>query len=934
MGSLKERLLRTVFRMGRYYAWWVLLAMLLIAGFGVYYARTIPLRSAFLDLLPTNDPLIEDYKRNEQYYAESDYVAVLLTLTSDVPMDEREGKLIHAAEIIAGHLEDDPEFRKVTYLQEVSPAIPDQYLYLFQLGQEELAQIETSVGLAQAAVIGTGELRLVSQESLGSVYKEIGDGFGEAIYRGELSVASGGDVEALQQQLQSIEALNMAVLQVVDRLDELPPITQAVESLTDVFAPVVDPEARKPRPYLSSDRTSLIMALQPRLSSQQGVEYSELVTDKINEAIAASDPSALGVRVGVAGNYSYNAQTNAVINADMLRTTIISSVGVFVIFLLAFGSVFYSIIGLIPLLISVVLTMCWAKFAVGGFNLVTTFLPALVLGLGIDYAIHIISRYSEERSKGRSLNRALYTSVLHKGEASFVAAATTALVFVGLLSARSRALFEMGVISSVGVMVAFAVTLILLPALITIAHFVFRVRHREQVANYSARLTSFFRLVTEKGRAIFVIVLILTFFVAFQAAQTSFVFSSNDLVPHVETIDVLNEIEAKFQVSPTSLGSYFTFYAASEEEMRDIVSRLQENELVETVDSAVGLLPVNLTEQQQVLNQLDIETYLNQLEVLETSLQERAAIVTQIRTLLTQFTLIQYGASFNGYVGVALSSNEILEQLRRIQEVLLSLNVDTALDNVEGLRGALGALNTELSGLRDLPPIETLLRDILGAYPEAIRSRYLTRDGNFVVKARVSNLVYDGANLDAFTQFAASLSDTFFGMPVVAKQLEDYMKRDFSLSTAIAAILILLVLWRSLRGWMRALLAAAPLVLGYIWMLGGMRLLSIDFNFLSITISPLLIGIGVDNGIHILHRTMEERLVRPEGAIERGVGETAIAVIVTSFTTMLVFGSLLIARTPGLRMLGISALLGIGFSLVFSLLFLPAALRVEGGKRV
>jgi len=110
--------------------------------------------------------------------------------------------------------------------------------------------------------------------------------------------------------------------------------------------------------------------------------------------------------------------------------------------------------------------------------------------------------------------------------------------------------------------------------------------------------------------------------------------------------------------------------------------------------------------------------------------------------------------------------------------------------------------------------------------------------------------------------------------------------------------------------------------------------LQIDFNFINITISPLLIGIGVDNGIHILHRYAEERAIASEGAIERGGRMTAVAVIVTSLTTMLVFGSLLLARTPGLRLLGTSALLGIGFALVFSLLFLPAAIRVEGGKRV
>jgi len=99
-------------------------------------------------------------------------------------------------------------------------------------------------------------------------------------------------------------------------------------------------------------------------------------------------------------------------------------------------------------------------------------------------------------------------------------------------------------------------------------------------------------------------------------------------------------------------------------------------------------------------------------------------------------------------------------------------------------------------------------------------------------------------------------------------------------------------------------------------------------------VSPLLIGIGIDNGIHILHRYLEERSIQPRGAIVRAETHTAVAVIVTSLTTMLVFGSLLLARTPGLRFLGISALLGIGSSLFFSLLFLPAALHADRTNRL
>jgi predicted RND superfamily exporter protein len=936
---LGERLLRTAFRAGRYYAWWVLAAFLLLTGLGVYYSLHIPLRSSLFDLLPTDDPLINEYRQNEQYFAQADYVALLITLLDPEGLSgsERELRLRDAAEAIAVLLRDDPEFVDVRYLQEMSPEIPDQYLKLFELDAEDLLRIEDSVDLARSAIAGDQETtQLPGDLTLGAAYQAVSEAFRDALYRGNLTDAIGsGDLSLVRGELEQVSELNAGVLRAIAGLDKLGPVTDAVNELSSVFTPDEASGPREPAPFLSKDKSSMLLTVQPRFPSQRGVTYSRLVTDKVRAAIDAADPASLGVRVGMTGTYPYNTMTNDVVNSDMVRTSIISSIGVFVIFLLAFGSIFYSIVAVIPLLISVILTMSWAKFVVDGFNLVTTFLPALVLGLGIDYAIHLISRYAEERGRGRSINRALYTAVLQKGMASFLAAATTALVFVGLLLSRSRALYEMGAITSVGVLLAFLVTLLLFPALITLSHYLFRRRGKgERVTNYAARMSGLFRFVLGRARAVFVIILILTFFVAFQAARTRFVFSSTDLVPRVESQEVMDEILAEFEVSPTGIGSFFTFYAPTEADMREVVSKLSENELVEAVDSAVGILPVDLTEQQRMLNTLDIGGYIDQLSRLEASFNERGAVLSEMRALLAQFALLQYGASLNGLVEIALASSDIVLQLRQLQLELDLLDVTEATRSVALLRTALETLDKNLEDVRDLPEIETLLRDILLAYPEGIRARYLTADGDFVIQARVSRTIYDDDHLAEFERFAASFSDDYFGMPLVAKRLEEYMRHDFFISTGIAIVLILIVLRLSLRNTVRSLLAATPLLLGYIWMLGGMRLLSIDFNFLSIVISPLLIGIGVDNGIHILHRVIEERLAGVDNPIERGASATGVSVIVTSLTTMLVFGSLLVARTPGLRLLGVSALLGIGFSLVFSLLFLPAALRVEGGRRV
>jgi hypothetical protein len=192
----------------------------------------------------------------------------------------------------------------------------------------------------------------------------------------------------------------------------------------------------------------------------------------------------------------------------------------------------------------------------------------------------------------------------------------------------------------------------------------------------------------------------------------------------------------------------------------------------------------------------------------------------------------------------------------------------------------------------------------------------------------MSPALYSRSNLIGFIEFAESISTDYFGIPLVVRNLESVMKRDFFISTALAALLIAFVVWRSFRKLSRALLALAPVVLGYAWMLGGMRLLGVHFNFINITISPLLIGLGIESGVTLLFRYIEEHETLPQGAMVRAGATTSVAILTSMFTTMLVFASLLLAHTPGLRFLGTCALLGIGFSLLITLLLIPAAVSL------
>ncbi|HQP44268.1 MAG TPA: MMPL family transporter, partial [Thermoanaerobaculales bacterium] len=112
----------------------------------------------------------------------------------------------------------------------------------------------------------------------------------------------------------------------------------------------------------------------------------------------------------------------------------------------------------------------------------------------------------------------------------------------------------------------------------------------------------------------------------------------------------------------------------------------------------------------------------------------------------------------------------------------------------------------------------------------------------------------------------------------------------------------------------------APLGAGLIWMLGAMAALGVQVNFMNIFVMTMVIGIGVDYGIHLLHRWTEA------GADPDALAETSKAIAVAALTTVAGFGSLVLSHFPGLRSVGVAAILGAAFSALASVTLLPAIL--------
>jgi predicted RND superfamily exporter protein len=161
---------------------------------------------------------------------------------------------------------------------------------------------------------------------------------------------------------------------------------------------------------------------------------------------------------------------------------------------------------------------------------------------------------------------------------------------------------------------------------------------------------------------------------------------------------------------------------------------------------------------------------------------------------------------------------------------------------------------------------------------------------------------------------------------LIAIQLRGMVKRDFTLLAPLALAVVLVLLFLHFRHPRWVGMALTPLLSGVAYMLGASALLGLDLNPANAVAIPLILGIGIDDGIHIVHRYQERR------DVGIAVELTGRAVIMTSLTTMVGFGSLSTSHFPALVSLGQLALLGIGSCLLTSLLLLPSLLWAIGKK--
>jgi predicted RND superfamily exporter protein len=206
--------------------------------------------------------------------------------------------------------------------------------------------------------------------------------------------------------------------------------------------------------------------------------------------------------------------------------------------------------------------------------------------------------------------------------------------------------------------------------------------------------------------------------------------------------------------------------------------------------------------------------------------------------------------------------------------------------------------------------------------PPALRNRFIGKTGKYLLQVYPKENVWQRSVQEAFITQLRTVDPNITGTPVQLYEYTTLLRESYEMAAwyALAAICVLVLIhFRSLAALVLALL---PVGIGTIWMVGLMGVLGVPFNPANIMTLPLVIGIGVTNGIHILNRFIEEQ---NPSILAKSTGK---AVLVSGLTTIAGFGSLIPAKHQGIASLGIVMSTGVAACMVAALTCLPAFLNI------
>jgi predicted RND superfamily exporter protein len=208
--------------------------------------------------------------------------------------------------------------------------------------------------------------------------------------------------------------------------------------------------------------------------------------------------------------------------------------------------------------------------------------------------------------------------------------------------------------------------------------------------------------------------------------------------------------------------------------------------------------------------------------------------------------------------------------------------------------------------------------------PQSLRERHTDADGRYLLRVFARQPLWESHHLEQFIHAVSSVAPEATGKPYTTWEGLIGMQWGFIRAGLLALAAIVIILLFDLQHLTDVLLALIPLTVGVATSLGAFGWLGWPLNPANMIALPLIVGVGVDNGVHVIHDWRARRAIGGTYQIDAG---TSRGILVAGLTTIIGFGALMISHHRGLAGLGAILALGVSGSLITALTLLPQILN-------
>ena len=618
--------------------------------------------------------------------------------------------------------------------------------------------------------------------------------------------------------------------------------------------------------FLSSDGAASLVVITPASAEIDPEAGRRLVAVLEAAEGALVDALGPGIRVSSVGGPLYAAWDEALLRGDLERTLGGSVVACALVLILAFGGLSIPTAALLSVVLALVWTGAALSATVGSVAAVSLGFAAVLVGLGIDYGIHAGVRFAEARRSGFDRGGALAEMVHHSGAAIATSAATTALAFLALSLAHFRPLREVGLMVALGIVAIFAVAATGGGAVLG-------------VLGGSGRLGPLWGWLDRPAEAL-------------PALGRRHPRSVLSVVGVVSVLALVGLGRLELDADPSSLRPADHPLLAAEQALA----------------STFGLGS-------------DTATVLVRGDDLGEALARTVVVGDRLRGLggETGAPVVTTASDLLGPGGTAARTQELASlpwsaAADQLEDSLRTHNLDPVAfaPGLTALRALGEGRDPAPLALASLPSaVGELLRQDADGVWSALRLRL---PEGFWAEGPPASLVDELEVLAPGTRVASAAA--------LGVEMRDLARGDLLRLAGAALAAVLLCLALAFRGRPMAMaLALVPVSLGTLWACGSLGLVGGRLDLVGLTVVPILLGIGIDDGLHALHGA---RLRSGETPVADSVRSAGRAMALTTLTTLVGFGSLTLSRVPGLQQGGWLVAGGVLACLLATLVVLPA----------